>query len=159
MSKIEIGKSPFSSISHVGMVVRDMDRAVKHYESLGIGPFESFNDFNFREMEAGGKPLKYEDIPHKICTAKMGSVTLELIQPVAGEFIWTEFLNTRGEGINHFGFIVEDIDKEEAEMVKKGLKIVFRFRFTNGGGATYFDATESGGLMFELLELSPGSAL
>lgn len=152
MSKVKAKKSPFSNVSHIGMVVRDIDKAIAYYQSLGIGPFESFTGFNFKVMEARGKPITFDKIPHKISTAKMGPITLELIQPIKGEFIWTEFLRAKGEGINHFGFLVDDIDKAEAEMVKKGLKIVFRFRFTNGGGATYFDTTESGGLMFELLQ-------
>ena len=35
--------SPFSKAEHIGVVVRNMDRAVEYYESLGIGPFKPLN--------------------------------------------------------------------------------------------------------------------
>jgi len=34
-------KSPFASVYQIGMIVKNMDEAVKYYEALGIGPFES----------------------------------------------------------------------------------------------------------------------
>ena len=40
MEKIGKEKSPFSTFDHVGVVVRDMDRAIEYYQSLGAGPFE-----------------------------------------------------------------------------------------------------------------------
>jgi len=33
-------KSPFSKIDHVGILVKDLDKAIEHYQSLGIGPFQ-----------------------------------------------------------------------------------------------------------------------
>ena len=36
-------KSLFSKVDHIGVVVRDIDKAVEYYESLGIGPFEPVN--------------------------------------------------------------------------------------------------------------------
>ena len=38
MNRIEPEKSSFLEIDHVGVIVRDMDRAIEHYRSLGIGP-------------------------------------------------------------------------------------------------------------------------
>lgn len=32
--------SLFSKIDQIGIVVKDMDKAIEHYQSLGIGPFE-----------------------------------------------------------------------------------------------------------------------
>ena len=41
MEKKKEGKSPFSQIGQVGVIVRNMDEAIEHYSSLGIGPFET----------------------------------------------------------------------------------------------------------------------
>jgi len=35
-------KSPFSKLHHLSIVVRNMDEAIKFYESLGIGPFKDY---------------------------------------------------------------------------------------------------------------------
>gem|GEM_PF-3366278 len=38
----ETKRSPFSTLHHVTIVVRDVDKAVEFYESLGIGPFVDY---------------------------------------------------------------------------------------------------------------------
>ncbi len=30
---------PFSKVDQIGVIVRDIDKAVEYYQSLGIGPF------------------------------------------------------------------------------------------------------------------------
>jgi len=35
-------KSLFSKLHHLSVVVRNMDEAIKFYESIGIGPFEDY---------------------------------------------------------------------------------------------------------------------
>ena len=39
MTNREVGESPFDTVHHVGVVVKDMERAVAYYQTLGIGPF------------------------------------------------------------------------------------------------------------------------
>jgi len=34
--------SPWTNLTHVGLVVRDLDKAVSLYETLGAGPFKRF---------------------------------------------------------------------------------------------------------------------
>lgn len=45
-----------------------------------------------------GKSVDLNSIKLKIKIAKLGSAELELIQPVEGESLWKEFLETKGEG-------------------------------------------------------------
>ena len=50
--------------SHVAIIVKDMDKAIKHYESFGIGPFppglggESGAPVDY--MTVQGKPVDYD---------------------------------------------------------------------------------------------------
>jgi catechol 2,3-dioxygenase-like lactoylglutathione lyase family enzyme len=155
MENVEAEKSPFSKVNQIGVVVRDMDRAVEYYQSLGIGPFEPLQNVIFVYKEVLGKAIDPDSIKLKIRIAKVGPVDLELIQPIEGESLWKEFLETRGEGINHLGFLVEDIDKEEAKLVAKGFTVLYRSRFKNGGGATYFDTGKIGGVLLELMKWPP----
>jgi len=150
MEKIEIGKSPFSQIHHIGAVVKDVDKTAEYYESLGMGSFERLI-LNPKERTMRGKPA--DDLKLKIRMAHVEPTRFELIEPVAGEgSIWKEFLESKGEGIHHLAFLVDDIDKEEAELVKKGLNVIFKVRFVNGGGTTYFETDKIGGVTFELFQ-------
>ena len=145
-----IEKSPFSNLDHIGVIVRDLDKATEYYQSLGIGPFEPVKVVA-TERQMRGKPIDANTVMVKARTAQLGPVKLELLQPVEGD-IWREFLETRGEGINHIAFLVDDLDRAEAELEKQGLKIIYKTRFVNGGGDDYFDTGKVGGVLLSIIQ-------
>ncbi|MFC1918320.1 VOC family protein [Chloroflexota bacterium] len=151
-------KSPFSQINQVGIVVENLDKAVKYYESLGIGPFKSVQPSTLLR-ELYGKPVPPGDVLIKIATAQVGEMQYELIQPIAEGTPWMEYLKEKGEGINHLGFQVDDIDKEEAGLVKKGFKVVYKSRGKNPDGsvrcAAYVDTDKVGGFISEIRSRLP----
>lgn len=146
---------PFSRLHHVGSVVRDLDKAIEYYRSLGIGPFESLNATSI-DRQMYGKPITVDSIKLRTMLAKIGAIEFELIQPVKGETPQQKYLDNKGEGINHLGFIVDDIEKETEKLIKKGFKVIYRTRFKGGGGGTLFDTSEIGGVMFQLYQSPPG---
>lgn len=152
MGKTGIEQSIYSRADQVGVIVRDMDRAVEYYQSLGIGPFEPLNTMA-TDRKVYGKPAG--DVKNKVKIAWMGPIQLELVQPVSGKSVQQEFLDKHGEGINHLGFFVDDIEKESAKLVKKGFKDVSSGKFVGGGGFAYFDTGKVGGIMFELIQWPP----
>ena len=149
-------KYPFSRpLVHVAVVVRDMDKAIKRLESLGIGPFIPY-PFDSISPLAGkllfqGKPLEGGGNV-KIFIGKIGSIALELFEPTEGVSPQREFLESKGEGIHHIAFGVDDFDKELARFTEKGVNILQIARMVNGGGACYLDIG-TGGLIFELEKL------
>ena len=155
MDAIESEKLSFSKVDQIGVIVRDMDKAIEYYQSLGIGPFEPLKHQGYIERKVLGKPVNVDDIKKTVRAAQMGPIQFELIEPGEGESLWREFLDTRGEGINHLGFFVDDIDKETAKLEKKGFNALYSSRFRNGGGAAYFDIDRIGGVMFELIQWPP----
>ena len=153
MEKKTKEKSPFSQIDQVGVIVRDLDRAVKYYSSLGIGPFESL-DLARTERTVYGKPA--EGIRNRSRVARMGSVQFELLQPVSGDSVQKEFLEKRGEGINHLGFLVDDLEKEVDRLTARGFTVISSVRYSDGGGVAYFDTDRIGGVLFELIQWPSG---
>jgi methylmalonyl-CoA/ethylmalonyl-CoA epimerase len=150
MRKNTTAKSPFSKLAHVGVVVRDMDKAIERLSSLGIGPFEAIS-----VPPATGKPLfrgrPFDlDLKVKGLAAKIGEVKLELLQPVDGDSPWKEFLDSKGEGIHHIAFAVDDIDKEVAKFTEQGVSILLSGKW-QGGGCAYLDLGV-GGIIFELVQ-------
>jgi len=142
-----IKNSPFKAIGQIGVVVKDMDKVVDYYASLGIGPFGQPLQ-EMRHFEYRGKPT---DARAKILITNLGNADIELIQPLEGPSIWQEFLERKGEGMHHIGFFVEDIDREEENLLKQGLKILQKGR-SDRGGYTYFDTDSIGGVIFELIQ-------
>ena len=150
MEKTETEQTPFSDFHHVGIVVRDVDKAAEHYESLGIGPFEPLIIYA-AERRIRGELV--DDLKLKIRMAHVGTTRFELIEPVGGKIsLHKEFLESRAGGIHHLAFVVDDIDNAEAELVKKGLNLIFSSRFKNGGGAAYFQSDKPGTVLFELFQ-------
>lgn len=140
---------PFETVSHISVIVRDIDRAIKYYGLLGLGSFEP-SKVVATEVEMRGKCIDPGSIRVKRKAAQTGKIKLELIEPVQGRSLWKELLETRGEGVHVIAFSVDDIEKEEAGLVQRGLSVVFKTRF-NDGGTTDF-GTEIGPTIIELVQ-------
>jgi methylmalonyl-CoA/ethylmalonyl-CoA epimerase len=64
-----------------------------------------------------------------------------------------EFLEKRGEGVNHLGFVVEDLEGAVSRLTERGFRVVSRGRVAHGGAFAYFDTDRVGGIIFELIKL------
>ena len=144
---------PFSKIDHIGVVVRELDKAVGYYQALGIGPFKRVDAVAIDRMEYG-KPV---DFVMRIRVAKIGDLWFELIQPISGESFHERFLKTRGEGISHLAFSVDDIEHWVTRLADMGIDAIVTGKFEGGGGFAYYDIGKASGVMFELIQWSPGA--
>lgn len=136
------------AIYQLGFVVSDIEKACEYYTSkLGIGPFTILDEIDMGGAILRGKPISTKI---KVAFAKSGEVELEFIQPLEGDNLYTEFLAKKGEGIHHVAFQIEDMDAALAEFSRKGLEPVFHHDMGFMKFA-YFDTSEFGGLMLELL--------
>ncbi len=135
---------PDWKLHHVGMVVIDLQKSVEQYQSMGL--VEKVSTL----MTAEGKKAKL--IGQFL---RVGSLNLELWEPVRGKTVQREFLDHFGEGINHLAFTVDDYDKEYADFVERqGMPLVFGSRPPSTGDRQggYFDTREQGhNVMLELM--------
>jgi methylmalonyl-CoA/ethylmalonyl-CoA epimerase len=134
----------------VGVVVRDMDRAIEFYESLGIGPFEEGPSAHAVERRIYGEVVPDAEVVGRI--AKIGDIEFELLQPVRGATVQQEFLDARGEGVIHICAYTDDLDRDVAIMADRGFPVISSAHFDDGGKFAYFDTREVGGLILELFE-------
>jgi predicted enzyme related to lactoylglutathione lyase len=135
-------------VFQLGYVVSDIERACKHYEAIfGTGPFSQIIDVNMDGALLRGKPI---DTTIKVAFVQSGDLQIELIQPVAGENLYTEFLEARGEGIHHLAYQVDDLEAIKAAFTEKVGEPVFS-RDMGIMEFAYFDTSEVGGLMIEFL--------
>ena len=100
-----------------------------------------------------GKPVDY-DMDLRLAATEKGIVQpIELIQPVEGESDYKKFLDEKGEGVHHVGFMVDDLDAETDKMTEAGFKVI-----QTGASSTarwhYFGTDAIGGIAIELIEVT-----
>ena len=138
-----------SAFCQVGIVVRSIDETVKVYtEVFGIGPFE-IREVDFPNATYHGQKAGYRG---KRAFAKLGPVTLELIELIEGKTVHEDFLKEKGEGLHHIAFAVKDLKKSEEEAEKAGLKVIQGMKREDGSGFAYLNSDRIGGAMFELIQ-------
>ena len=150
-----MAKSPFGNPHHMAIVVRDMDKTISYYQSLGMGPFVTAPPIKITKRTDRGKTITSGGSKIKEVIGNMGMVRLQLIQPIEGKSIFQEFLDTKGEGVHHYAFLVDDIEKEEAKFVNKGFEILSSVRIEGGGGHIIINTAKTGGILIELIQSPP----
>jgi methylmalonyl-CoA/ethylmalonyl-CoA epimerase len=141
------------SVSHIGVVVRDMDKAVAYYSSIfGLGPFTVY-EFKPEKQWFLEKPSSFV---LKMGKATWGDIQLELVQPLGGRSPHKEFLDTHGEGMQHLGFLVPNYDEIFNKFKLTGFKPLTRVEtyvetYKRNLKACYFDTRRIGGVIFEIV--------
>ncbi len=139
---------------HASLVVKDMEKAIKHFASLEVGPFPPFiggPGMVFSGKSVRGKQVEY-DMDLRLAKSDLGGLGLELIQPLKGETVYAEFLAKHGEGLHHLAYGVEDFDVEVSDMQKRGFEVVQTGAIGNSRWA-YFNTDKVGGMLIELCEM------
>jgi catechol 2,3-dioxygenase-like lactoylglutathione lyase family enzyme len=135
-------------VSQIGIVVRDLEKAVDYYQNLcGLGPFVQ-PEITFIEKF-------YDDIPTdfemNMAFCSLGPVEMELIQPVTPPTVYHDFIEKRGEGLHHLGFDVQDMEARLNRYREMGIRVMQMGR-TEAGGFAYLDTETIGGVIIELIQ-------
>lgn len=114
-----------STISQIGIVCRDLDKTMKAYtEMLGWGPWSIYEhtEPSLHHTQLHGKPAKFS----MLCAETMvGNMGFELIQPLGGDNIYSEWLEEHGEGFHHIAVMKhtkEESDDFKKQMQEEGIK-------------------------------------
>jgi catechol 2,3-dioxygenase-like lactoylglutathione lyase family enzyme len=145
-----------TSVDQVAVVVRDLDEAVRRYsETLGIAPWRvyTFTPDWVHDMTFRGREQPYSA---RLALGQIGDMMYELIEPLEGPSTYQEFLDTRGEGLHHLGYVVDDLDAAIAEMETRGFPVLQSgraFGVDGDGGYAYFETDAALGCIVEAIEL------
>jgi methylmalonyl-CoA/ethylmalonyl-CoA epimerase len=138
-------------ICQVGLVVRDVEKSARAYADLfGVEtPSWSMTDPEpVAHIQYRGEPTPARA---KLAFLQLGSVALELIEPVGGPSTWREFLEANGEGVHHIAFRIKGMSEQVALLQRKGMPLVQRGEYS-GGRYAYIDSVSQLGVILELLE-------
>jgi hypothetical protein len=149
MIQKSFAKVKVDGISQVAIAVNNLEEVAENFwKILGIGPWMIFN------WEA---PLVYDrkyqsadiEAREKIAITQVGDCWLELVQPVEGASIYTDFIEEQGEGYHHLQFLTEDVDGASKILTDQGFKSIQSGRFGPGkynGAYNYIDMPQLGAI-------------
>ncbi len=142
--------------SHIGLIVRNLDENVKHYETLGFSfqPVVERDTSLITEYQVYGKKRKNTE-KWSLRIASVGPYRIELVCPTQGETIFEERLKQKGEGIHHVAFSVSDLIAERKRLTAMGVPEIMRFIRADGTGASFFDLKNNGSLIVEIIQAQP----
>ena len=138
-------------ICQVSLVVRDIERTAKAYADIfgmEVPPVRITDREPVTHIKYRGAPTEGRA---KLAFFQMGSLSLELIEPLGGPSTWKEFLDTHGEGVHHIAFRIRGMDEVLAYLDGKGVLLIQRGDYT-GGRYAYVDAVPALHVIVELLE-------
>lgn len=147
-------KPEFKQLIQIGIVVRDVQEAVRCYEDeFGMGPWlldEMHRGLpHFSDLEIDGKP---GDLEIKTAFLKAYGMEIELIEPVS-DSAYKTWLNEHGPGVHHLWVGTEDDYDAFLEKTEKltGKKPWIRGKAKNiGMDFAYVDLREKMGLIVEV---------
>jgi methylmalonyl-CoA/ethylmalonyl-CoA epimerase len=145
-----------AGVFQVAIVVRDIQAAMKVVKNtLGSGEFRMVSSTTRKVYR--GKRIQPKQL---IAIADFGPLSIELIQPVTGVTVYTEFLAKHGEGVHHLGFKMkssEDYTRALAHLAAAGFPVVQSGRRPDLK-YDYVDTERSIGTYVELVWHDPGTA-
>jgi len=98
-------------VHHVAIAVKNLDEALQLYDNL-----------------FGAKPSKIETMSQQGVKAALLPMAeggeIELLEPIDPQSGVAKFLESRGEGIHHICFEVENIDQELCTLADKGAQLL-----------------------------------
>lgn len=127
-------------IDHIGIAVKGIEQAGKFYTDI-LG-------------------LEIEDIEHvsdqrvNVAFVPVSDSEVELLESTDSDGPIAKYLGSRGEGVQHIAFRVEDIEEALRELKEKGVRLIDQAPRKGAGGAriAFIHPKETNGVLVELCE-------
>lgn len=137
--------------SQIGSVVKDLDKTMEFYSStFSIGPWR-ITEMDYPEIMVRGRKSSYKK---RIAIADLGGMDLELVQPISGTSLYSEFLDQGREGFHHLTFdltrgaieqAIVDLKEEGIEVIQGAMNVS-----DMSDSFAYLNTDKIGGAIFKL---------
>ena len=129
-------------IHHIAVAVDNLDEAAKFYQN-GLGL-----DLAGVEVVSAQKT--------KVGFFKIGASNIELVQPAEPDSPLDKFLKTKGQGMHHVCFEVDDIEAEIKLLLEKGATMIDHEPRpgAHNSRVAFIHPKSTSGVLIELVELS-----
>jgi methylmalonyl-CoA/ethylmalonyl-CoA epimerase len=127
-------------IDHIGIAVKSIDEGKKFYtDILGLAMVKT-EVIEEQKVKTGFLPISDSE--------------LELLESTAPDGPVAKYIESRGEGIQHIAFRVENIEEALKELKEKGVRLIDQEPRKGAGGAriAFIHPKETHGVLVELCE-------
>jgi methylmalonyl-CoA/ethylmalonyl-CoA epimerase len=127
-------------IDHIGIAVKNLDETMKFYaDALGLKTIAT-------EV--------VEDQKVRIAFIPVGDSEVELIESTSPDGPVAKFIESRGEGLQHIAFRVENIEEALQELKNKGIRLIDEKPRKGAGGAmiAFVHPKATNGVLVEITE-------
>ena len=129
-----------AKVDHIGIAVSNLEESLKLYtETLG--------------MKLHGTETVAEQ-KVKVAFLPLGDTELELLESTEPDGPIAKFIESRGQGIQHIAFKVENIEKALGELKEKGVRLIDETPRYGAGGAkiAFLHPKSTNGVLVELCQ-------
>ena len=129
-----------TKLDHIGIAVNNMNEALAFYrDTLGI-------------TSVGTEVIEEQKV--KVAFLPLGDTELELLESTAPDGPVAQFIEKRGEGIQHIALRVDNIEEALAELKEKDFKLIDQQPRYGAGNAriAFLHPKATGGILLELSE-------
>ena len=127
-------------IDHIGIAVKSLDRAGRFYtDVLGL-PVQETETVEDQKVTVAFIPVAGSEV--------------ELLESTEPDGPVARYIESKGEGIQHIAYRVENIDEALAELKEKGVRLIDQEPRKGAGGAriAFIHPKETNGVLVELCE-------
>jgi len=145
---------PPAKISHVGLVVREVEGPAAYWQKLGFPAMPKSHASPREDSRYHGKPLWLD---FDVSWQRHTQFKYEwIIPPVDPPNLYADYLRAHGEGIQHLGLPVDDLEKSISEYQKLGYSVgqygAWGETGKKGSGRyAYMDTDSIGGVVAEII--------
>jgi hypothetical protein len=144
-----LGQRLSLKVDQLGIVVPELETAMDAY-------FENFG-VRFQVFEVDETICQFSGSTRRFGVrfglAQLGSLSIELIQPVSGRTVYQEFLKQNGAGIHHLGFYTLRLSAARKKLDNRGYTVLMEGRIDGVADFAYYKAHDLHCIV-EPLELS-----
>ncbi len=128
-------------INHIAIAVNNIEEAAKFYQEVMGLTLSGVEVVSAQKTRVG--------------FFKIGESNIELVQPAEPDSPLTKFLETKGQGIHHICFEVDDVEAEVKSFIEKGATMIDQKPRPGAHGAkvAFVHPKSSNGVLIELCEL------
>ena len=134
-----------ADLDQIGIVVNDLHTFTQELSRLfGIGPFRIFEwplEGVDPQATYHGQPANFRLL---LAFVMVGKIQLEVVQPLEGQNIYSDFLRDHGPGLHHFRLTIPGFENGVKSLVEAGIENIASGTGVHVGSKwAYFDTTHN----------------
>ncbi|MDF2522326.1 MAG: mce [Clostridia bacterium] len=129
-----------NKVDHIGIAVSSLEESIKFYQEV-LG------------LELHGTEV-VEEQKVKVAFLPIGDTEVELLEATTPDSAIAKFIETKGQGVQHIAFRVDNIEAALDEMRAKGIRLIDEKPRYGAGGAriAFLHPKSTNGVLIELCE-------